>query len=304
LPRDHSDESPEAEQSPQTVRQRIRKALHEPLLLFLLIGAAIFMLYLAVTPRRAADPGSRIELTEDDMRQIELGWTVKWKRPPTPAEWNDLVEDAVREEVLYREALKLGLDQDDTIVRRRLGQKLEFLMEDVSALRDPTTPELKAWYGQHGAQFALPGRVTFCHAYFSPDSPGGQAEARARAALAQLRSNSSCGASASIGDRFPDYDYYANRSPDDVANVFGTQFAEGLFRLRPGGWQGPVESGLGWHLILVEALTPGRVPAFDEVPRAEVESAWQDDQRAQAKRKAYQAMRARYEVALPKSPAS
>jgi hypothetical protein len=289
---------------PQTVRQRIRNALHEPLLLFLLIGAAIFMLYLAVTPRRAADPGSRIELTSDDMRQIELGWTAKWKRPPTPAEWHDLVEDAVREEVLYREALKLGLDQDDTIVRRRLGQKLEFLMEDVSALRDPTVPELKAWYGQHSAQFALPGRVTFCHAYFSPDSPGGPAEARARAALAQLRSKSSCGASGSIGDRFPDYDYYANRSPDEVANVFGTQFAKALFLLRPGGWQGPVESGLGWHLILVEAMTPGRVPAFSEVDRAEMESAWQDDQRAEAKRKAFAAMLANYQVVLPKSPAS
>ncbi len=252
--------------------QRIRKALHEPFLHFLLIGAAIFMLYLAVTPRRAADPGSTIELTNDELRQIELGWTAKWKRPPTPAEWRDLIDDAVREEILYREALKLGLDQDDTIVRRRLGQKLEFLMEDVSALRDPTTPELKAWYGQHASQFALPGRATFCHVYFSPDSQGGQAEVRARLALAQLRSKTSCSASASIGDRFPDYDYYANRSPDEVANVFGTQFAKALFLLPPGGWQGPVESGLGWHLVLVEALIPGRVPAFDEVARAQVES--------------------------------
>ncbi len=274
--------------------------LREPLFHFLLIGALLFITYLIVTPQRAANPGSTIELTDDEIRQIEIGWTAKWKRPPTRAELRDLIDEQVREEILYREALKLGLDQDDIIVRRRLGQKLEFLMEDVSSLRDPTTEELKGWYQGHAAQFALPGRATFCHVYFSPDQRGRQPEERAKAALKQLGSTSTCSDSASIGDRFPDYDYYASRSSEEVANVFGTQFSKALFQLRPGGWLGPVQSGLGWHLVLIEAMTPGRVPGFDEVARSEIESAWLDDKRAKAKREAFEAMKAKYEVILPK----
>lgn len=265
---------------------------------FLLLGAAIFLLYWAVSPQRAMAPGYRIELTEGDLRQIETGWTVKWKRPPTAAEWRDLINEQVKEEILYREALKLGLDQDDEIVRRRLGQKLEFLAEDVSSLRDPTTTELEAWYGQHAARFALPGRVTFCHVYFSPDR--GSADLRARQALEGLKSHPSCQASAVLGDRFPDYDYYANRDPDEVASIFGTQFSRDVFQLQPGAWRGPIQSGLGWHLVLVEGLTRRRVPAFNEVYRAQIESAWLDAQRVEAKRKAFAAMKAKYEVVIPK----
>jgi len=277
--------------------------MRSPLLHFLLIGAALFMLYDLVSPPRPAAPGSRIELTEDDLKQIEMVWTAKWLRPPTPAEWRDLVDSKVREEVLYREALKMGLDQDDVIIRRRLGQKLEFLIEDVSSIRDPSTAELESWYKRNGAQFSLPGKATFCHIYFSPDVRSLRAEADAARALAALPAGTTCNSSAALGDRFPDQNYYAERTPDDVANSFGTQFAQSLFRLKPGSWQGPVESGFGWHLVLVDTLTPARIPAFGEVDRATIRSAWLDSQREESKRKAFEAMRAKYEVVLPKPSA-
>jgi len=286
------------------VRQRIHGWMRSPLLHFLLIGGVLFILYFLVAPPRHPAPGSRIELTDDDLKQIDYAWTAKWLRPPTPAERRDLIEAKVREEVLYREALAMGLDQDDAIVRRRLGQKLEFLMEDVSSLRDPTTAELEAWYKRNGAQFSLPGQATFCHIYFSPDVRGLQAKADAARALTTLKAGTSCNAAANLGDRFPDQGYYADRTPDDVANVFGTEFAQSLFRLKPGRWQGPVESGFGWHLVLINALTPARIPQFSEVDRAKVASAWLDSQREESKRKAYDAMRAKYEVVLPKPSAS
>ena len=285
--------------------KQIRGWLREPLVQFFLIGAVLFSLYSLVAPPRPHAPGSRIELTKDDLAQMDIAWRSKWQRSPTPAEWRDLIDEKVREEVLYREALAMGLDQDDVIIRRRMGQKLEFLMEDVSTLRDPTKAELAAWYRQNASQFALPGRVTFCHVYFSPDTRGQQAAAQAARALATLKERSSCGSPdiAALGDRFPEQAYYADRSPEDVANVFGTQFSNALFRLQPGRWQGPIESGLGQHLVLVEALTPSRIPTFDEVDRAQVATAWLDSQRAESKRKAFDAMRAKYQVVLPQPSA-
>jgi peptidyl-prolyl cis-trans isomerase C len=287
------------------MKQRILGWMREPLVHFLLIGVALFILYFLVAPPRSEAPGTRIELTEDDLRQIDLTWRAKWQRPPTPAEWRGLVDGKIREEILYREALAMGLDQNDAIVRRRLGQKLEFLLEDVSSIRDPTTAELAAWYKQNAAQFALPGLVTFCHVYFSPDVRRQRAAADAARTLATLKPGPSCSSSnTALGDRFPDQDYYADRSPDEIASAFGTQFSRSLFKLQPGSWQGPVESGFGWHLVRVEALTPGRLPAFNEVDRAEIQSAWLDSRRAESKRKAFEAMRGKYKVVLPQPSAS
>jgi peptidyl-prolyl cis-trans isomerase C len=286
------------------IRLRLRGWMRSPLLHFVLIGASLFLLYYLVSPPRLVAPGSRIVLTDDDLRQIDYGWIAKWRRPPTPAERRDLVNEKIREEVLYREAVAMGLDQDDAIVRRRLGQKLEFLIEDVSAIRDPTQAELESWFAHNARRFMVSGHATFCQIYFSPDVRGLRAEGDASRVLGSLKSGITCNSSMSLGDRFPDQSYYAERTPEDVANIFGTQFAQSLFRLKPGTWQGPVESGLGWHLVLVDTLTPARIPEFGEVDRAKVISAWLDSQRDESKRKAYDAMRAKYEVVLPSAAGS
>jgi hypothetical protein len=272
--------------------------MRDPFLHFVGLGLLLFALYHLVAPSRPAPPGTRIVLTNDDLRQMEYAWAAKWQRPPTQAELQDLVEAKVREEVLYREALALGLEQDDEIVKRRLAQKLEFLTEDVGAIRDPTPQELEAWFQRNAAQFAVPGRVTFRHVYFSPDRRGGQSSADAGAVLVGLTGQASVDPS-TLGDRFFDRDYYADRTPDQVASVFGLQFAHALFLQRPGAWQGPIESGLGWHLVRVEAVTPSHIPGYAEVDRDAVRAAWIDAQRDASKRNAYDAMRSKYEVVLP-----
>ena len=142
---------------------------------------------------------NRIEVTADDLRQLEVAWTAQWHRPPTPDEMRGLVEGRVREEILYREALALGLDQGDTIVKRRLAQKMEFLADDVSALRDPTADELRAWYARNSERFAEPGRRSFRHVYFSHGSsrrPG----ARGRHACARQARTASRPMSPAVGD--------------------------------------------------------------------------------------------------------
>ena len=226
----------------------------------------------------------------------------QWRRPPTPEEFNRLVENKVQEEVLYREALAMGLDKDDTIVKRRMAQKMQFLAEDVAAAHEPTTEELKTWYAKNSEKFALPSRATFRHLYFSFDRRGQRARDDAAAALGKLAGESEDSKlAASLADPFMFQDYYGDRAPEQLAKEFGPTFAQGLFRLKPGSWQGPIESGYGWHLVWIESITPGRIPDFEEI-EPDVKTAWLGDQKEKAWRKAYEAMRAKYRVLLPAPP--
>jgi peptidyl-prolyl cis-trans isomerase C len=276
--------------------------LREPLLHFLLIGLLLFFGYRALNPAAVEQENrSRIELTNDDLRQLELGWTAQWRRPPTPEEMRRLVDSKVREEILYREALALGLNQGDTIVKRRMVQKMEFLAEDVANLREPSRQELEAWFEQNAPRFTVAGRASFRHLYFSFDKRGERAREAAEGAFEKLVGQpADSPQAATLADPFMFQDYYGDRSPEQVANVFGAKFARSLFQLAPGAWQGPIESGFGWHLVWVDSMTPPRLPAFEEV-EPEVKAEWVAEQRAEVKRKAFEAMKARCEVVLPKA---
>ncbi len=278
----------------------IGRWLREPLLQFLLIGLALFVVY--DLRNRHAGPrerSERIELTADDLRQIAFAWVAQGRAAPSPEELRILAEARVREEIFYREALALALDKDDAIVRRRLAQKMEFLFEDLAKLREPTTGELKAWFERNVQRFTLPGRVTFRHLYFSPDRRGDQTREGAARALTQIAGTSVDSPDAmALGDPFMFQDYYADRAPDDVAKTFGPGFARAVFQLTPGHWAGPVESGYGWHLVWVDSITPAQVRSFEEV-EPDAKAAWIEEQRAEIREKAFEAMRARYEVVLP-----
>ena len=278
-----------------------KRWLREPLLHFLLIGTALFAIYHWRNPTATNSENSRkIELTSDDIRQLEVSWRAQWQRPPTAEEMGKLVEERVREEILYREAIALGFDRGDTIVKRRMAQKMDFLSDDFSDLRDPSLQELKDWYAKHGAEFAAPARITFRHVYFSPDKRGAQTEEAAREALGKISLTSDPTEATALGDRFMFHDFYADSTTDQVGNVFGTKFAAALVNLKPGVWSGPVESGLGWHLVLVESITPARVPEFEEVDPKDIKSQWVSAQRLETKSELFTAMRERYEIVLPK----
>ena len=279
----------------------IKRWLREPLVHFLLIGLVLFLIYGVLNPG-AGQGGSlnQIVLTEDDLKQLQIAFTAQWQRPPSPEELAGLINSRVREEILYREALALGLDKEDTIVKRRMAQKMEFLAEDLSDLREPTTEQLRAWFEKNSQRFALPSRTTFRHLYFSPDRRGQHAHDDAVSALNKLAGKSEDSPAASaLADPFMFQDYYGDRTPEQLAKEFGLNFTQSLFRLEPGSWQGPIESGYGWHLVWVDSITPSRVPQFEEV-EPDVKSAWIDEQRAETKRKMFEAMMTRYEVVLPK----
>jgi peptidyl-prolyl cis-trans isomerase C len=179
---------------------------------------------------------------------------------------------------------------------------MEFLAEDLSALREPNREELLAWFEDNPQRFTIAGRASFRHLYFASDKRGERVREAAAGVLATLAGQpADSPAVATFADPFMFQDYYGDRSPEQVANVFGAKFARSLFQLQPGSWHGPIESGFGWHVVWVESMTPARVPAFEEV-EPEVRSEWVAEQRTAFKRQAYEAMRARYEIILSSIP--
>lgn len=278
----------------------LRGLLREPLVHFLVAGVALFAVYRVLNPASAErEPSSQVRLTEDDLRQITVAWVAQGRPPPTPQQMKSLVETKIREEVLFREALALGLDRNDSIVKRRLAQKMEFLAEDLSGIGDPTRDELKVWFDANAERFALAPRASFRHLYFSPDRRGAQAREDAVRSLAKLAGHpSDSPVAVRLADPFMFQAYYGDRSVDQLAGVFGEAFAQALFALKSGAWQGPIESGYGWHLVWIDALELKRLPEFEEV-EPDVRREWIADRRAERKRAAYAAMRARYEVILP-----
>jgi peptidyl-prolyl cis-trans isomerase C len=281
----------------------LKKALREPLVLFLLIGVALFGIYAWMERGRVSNGNYQIALSLDDLKQLDISFVSQWHRQPTADEFRGLVESFIRQEVLYREGLAMGLDKDDTIVKRRMAQKMEFLSEDVASAHEPSTGELKAWYADNARKFALADRATFRHLFFGFDQRGQNAEHDARSALSHLSDQPEESAlGVKLADRFMFQDYYGDRAPDQLAKEFGPTFALGLYKFKPGMWQGPIESGYGWHLIWIESLIPGRVPAFEEV-EPDVKTAWLSDQKAMEWQKSYAKMRAKYEVIAPQPPA-
>jgi len=290
----------ERSESRQWFPPAIKRWLREPLLHFLLIGITVFAVYAYTHRGRGGVESSRqITLSLDELGQMDMYFESQWHRQPTPAEFQAMVEDKVREEVLYREALAMGLDKDDTIVKRRMAQKMQFLAEDVAAAHEPSAVELKAWFEKNGNKFALPSRYSFRHLYFSPDKRGKNAQEEAAKTLAKIAGQPEDSKLAvSLSDRFMFQDYYGDRAPEALAKEFGPQFVVALEKLKPGSWQGPIESGYGWHLVYVDTVIPGRIPAFEEM-EPDVKTAWLAEQKQQAWRKAYTEMRAKYIVLLP-----
>jgi peptidyl-prolyl cis-trans isomerase C len=277
---------------------RVRRWLREPLLHFLLAGALIFAIYQLLNPAaNRTDRANQIALTKDDLRQLAVHWLVQGRPLPTATEMHALIEQRVSEEILFREAVALGLDKDDEIIKRRLAQKMDFLAADMAALQTPGDAELRAWYAQNSGRFALPPRASFHHLYFSLDRPG--ARDRAVVILGRISGKPADAPEiATVADPFMFQDYYAERAPDQIAKEFGPGFAKAMFQLKPGAWREPIQSGYGWHLVFIDAIEPGRVPAFQEVER-DVKSAWLDQKQREIKRTALEAMRARYTVVVP-----
>lgn len=265
------------------------KYVKDPLIIFLLFGAAIFGAQ-RLWDAGSADTGHQIDITPGLQNRIFDQWEMQMGRAPTPAEASGLLEQWIKEEIYYREAKTLGLDDNDTIIRRRLSQKLTFLNEDLANTQPATTAELEAFFLDNAADYAEPERFSFEHRYFSSDR---REDARQDAEAA--RSSETI-----TGDLFTLQRSYAGRSARELADRFGRDFAASLAGLDPDSsdtWQGPIRSAYGWHLIRLSERTAPRNLPLGEVSDAVLRDFLQQ-RRQQANEAFYQQLRSRYDIQL------
>jgi parvulin-like peptidyl-prolyl cis-trans isomerase-like protein len=272
------------------------KILREPLLHFVLLGAVIFAVYGLVTRHRTDKPGE-IVLTQGTLENIITGFTRTWQRPPTEEELRGLVREYIREEAAYREALAMGLDRDDTIVRRRLRQKLEFLSDDLATRVEPTDADLQSFLQAHPGLFQSEPLFSFRQVYLNPQQHAANLSANEARLLAELRRAGSNSDLSSLGDPFLLAPSYQDISLAEVKQIFGDQFASALATLPTSLWQGPVTSGYGKHFVFLSQRTERSLPALSEI-RDQVRREWFNTKRNDATEKFYQALLKRYTVKI------
>jgi parvulin-like peptidyl-prolyl cis-trans isomerase-like protein len=272
------------------------KILREPLLHFILLGTAIFAVHGFVTRHRTDKPGE-IVVTQGTLENIITGFTRTWQRPPTEEELRGQVRDYIREEAAYREAMAMGLDRDDTIVRRRLRQKLEFLSDDLATRVEPTDADLRNFLRVHADQFQSEPLFSFRQVYLDPQRHAASLSADEARLLAELQRADSNADLKSLGDPFLLAASFQNISLAEVKQAFGDQFASALATLPVNHWQGPVTSGFGTHFVFLSRRTEPGLPAFAEI-RDQVRREWFDTKRSNAIEKFYQGLLKRYTVKI------
>jgi peptidyl-prolyl cis-trans isomerase C len=284
--------------SPRAIWRRVRR---EPLLQFVALGTLIFAVtHFAQRERSMAE--RRIIVDEQVQRRIVQVSQTQTGITPGPEQLKRLVDDYIDDEVMYREALRLGLDQDDEIIRRRLIQKAQFLQRDLATAPQPAEDELRAYYNAHPELFTSAMSVTFEQHYFSADHGGWtRAERRTRQALDQLQ-REPAGSEALPDDAFPLQIPAEDLTQAAAVRLFGdTPIVGALFSSPEGQWSEPVRSAYGWHLIKVDHRRPSSVAAFSQV-RAQVESAYMQERTDVAQRRELAALRARYDIVRPGKP--
>ena len=276
-------------------REALGRCLREPLVHFLLLGALIFGAFKIISSE-TIEPG-KILITQGRIESLETAFSRTWRRPPTTSELENLIRDYVREEVFAREAIALGLDKDDTIIRRRLRQKLEFISEDVATHVEPTAEQLQAYLKAHPDTFRGERRFTFSHVYLDPQRRGANLSRDAAQVLAQLGRPGSKVNLATLGDSLMLEKEFKALPASEVVKRFGEKFAVLLGEMPTGQWHGPIESGFGTHLVLLSERTGGSLPALEDVNHA-VRREWTNARRMEGNEKFYQALLKRYTVTI------
>jgi hypothetical protein len=286
----------------------MKRFVKEPLLHFLLLGAAIFAVYEGVSP---SDLGAvtgldAIVVSQARIEGLRDKFTRTWHRSPNETELNGLIQDFVREEVAVREAAALGIDRDDSVIRRLLRQRLEFVTEDVATLAEPSEAQLISYLRDHADDFRAEPRISFSQIFFDPQRRGDALAANAE----QLRTRLNAGNRrtpvevtelAELGDATLLEHQFTALPLSAVAQMFGEAFAEVLRAQAPGQWSAPIASAYGEHIVYVSETTPGTAPALEQVREA-VRRDWVNARRTEVLDAFYAALMQRYRVTVYMPP--
>lgn len=273
----------------------IRRILSEPVIQFLAIGIAVFGLYSSLDNGETGAGAQSIEVGPGRIAQLYQTFSRTWQRPPTPGEMQGLIDAYVKEEIFYREGRKLGLDRDDTVFRRRLQQKMEFLIEPGASELSPSEEELAKYLEDNREKFRRSERIAFRQIFLNPQKRGGEAEADAAALLDALRSAEGDVDAGELGDPTLLPQSVPLVAAEQIENTFGREFAEDLYKAEAGIWTGAIQSTYGLHLVRIDEREAARDPALDEI-RDVVLREWQAEKRRKVAEERYEELKEKYEV--------
>ena len=276
----------------------MNKWLKEPLLHFLLIGSTLLGVYALVNPDDPSFSDNRIVISSGDIERLSANWSKGRNRHPTEAESQVLIDSYIREEIYYREAVALGLDRNDTILRRRMVQKMEFLSSDLADLKQPDEATINQYFQENLGKYELPARISFSHIYFSAAKRGEHIYDDVEKALADVRARKEINILPwESGDSFMLQHVFTLEAPFEIVRIFGQGFAESIFQLQANNWQGPVESGYGLHLVRVNEKIDASIPKLASVID-QVRNDWILEQRQKVNKEIYERFRQRYEIVV------
>jgi len=270
------------------------KLAREPLVHFIILGALLFAGHM-LWQRHVSKANYTITVTAEEMERQALIFAGENRRAPTDEDIKALLFSHVEEQVLMREAERIGLGEDDTIIRRRLAQKMRFIIQDVDAPALPNEADLKRWFEENTEKFTSPEKLSFSHIYFSPEEHGEMIEKQAIQLLEQIHVGNPPVEWKTLGDPFMLKRNFKSLSALETTRLFGPTFSKGLFDLKGNNWQGPIESAFGLHLIRIHNITEKVTPNFEDV-RDDVETAWQEDARRSANQAALKELIQKYKV--------
>jgi PPIC-type PPIASE domain len=271
------------------------RLLREPLLQFLALGAVLFALY-GVAGKRGTEAPEKIVVSASQVANLGDGFVRTWRRPPNEQELQSLIEDHIRDEVLYREGRAAGLDRDDVIIRRRVRQKMEFLADEMSA-PEPSDAQLAAYLASSPERFRAEDQITFHQVFLSATRRADTIDSDSKQ-LADILARADRAVDATVlGDAFLLGAEFRDASPRKVTSIFGEGFAKQVAGAETGRWQGPISSGFGQHFVFISKRVPGNLPPLDAI-RPAVQREWANAQRLEAGQKLYASLRGRYEIAI------
>ena len=285
------------------VGKSLAKAAGQPLVQFFVLGAVFYALYAWTAGPAAGENDKVIRVTAAEVSRLDAAWRARWSREPTEEELEGLVNDFVREVALYRHAVAMGLDQNDTVIRRMLGRKLQTLTQNLVELSlSPTEQELRTYFDAHTERYRLPDLITFTQVFINPDLREETTLQDAETILGELRALGEPGDGIEdFGDPLMLQSYYPQKSELEVMKQFGQGFTESLFELSPSEWHGPVLSGYGVHLVYVHSLEKSPAPEFASVEER-VKLDWLDDKRKEFQEAYVDEVLSRYEVVFEDLP--
>jgi hypothetical protein len=282
-----------------SVLERLRQVLKEPFVQFLLLGGILFLLHPLIRPPGAAGAGGEIAVTNAQVARLVQTFARTWQRPPTEQELQGLIDDHIRTEVFVREAMALGLDRDDVIVRRRLRQKMEFISKAEASIRKPSASELRNYLEQHSDRYRSDPVVSFQQVFLDPEQRGDALDEEIQALLQQLNEASSEPDLSTLGDRLAMLGpRWSDQSRSDLLPLFGGGFTDALLQQQPGRWVGPITSAYGVHLVRVERVKVGTLPDFLDI-QPQLERDWNMAHRRDQEEAYYRRLLRKYTVQQP-----